>query len=281
MHMIFGDMELRLLNDGMFKLDGGAVFGLVPKPLWEKTTPADEANRVPMRCGVLLVRHRSANMLIDAGWGTKLPPKLQSIYGIEGCYLVGALAEAGLAPEDIDIVIFTHLHVDHAGGATYLDDSGNPVPTFGRAEHVVQTAEWGAALNPNELTRGSYQPDDLLPLEAAGLVRLVDGDCDLIDGVKLVRTGGHTQGHQMVLLESDGRTAAFLGDLIPTTKHLKLSYTSGYDLYPMDLVPAKKALIESAVAQEWLLIFQHDPDVEMGTLGREGELVLRGGRPTD
>ena len=139
---------------------------------------------------------------------------------------------------------------------------------------MVQAAEWETAVNPNDLTQGSYRPDDFLPLQAGGLVRRVDGDCDLIDGVKLVRTGGHTEGHQMVLLESDGQTAAFLGDLIPTTKHLKPSTISGFDLYPMDLVPAKKALLEAAAAQEWLLIFQHDPDVEIATLGEDGKIVV-------
>ena len=272
--MTFGDMDIRLLDDGTFKLDGGAMFGIVPKPLWEKITPPDEANRIPLRTGVLLVRHQGRNILVDTGMGTKLSPKLRSIYGLGPSLLLGALAEAGLTPDDIDIVVFTHLHIDHAGGATRLDECGQATPAFPRAEHVIQTAEWQAAVNPNERTRGSYVPDDFVPLQDNGLVRLVDGDCDLTDGVKLVQTGGHTDGHQIVVLDSGGRKAAFLGDLIPTVSHLKLPYMMAYDLYPMDLVARKKALIETALAENWLLIWQHDPNIEMGYLRRQGDDVL-------
>jgi glyoxylase-like metal-dependent hydrolase (beta-lactamase superfamily II) len=272
--MMFGDMEIRLLDDGTFKVDGGAMFGIVPKVLWEKIAPADEANRVSLRTGVLLVRHQGKNILVDTGNGTKLGPKLRSIHGLGPSLLAGALGEAGLAPDDIDIVVLTHLHIDHVGGATRLDESGEVVPAFPRAEHVIQAAEWEAAVSPNERTRGGYVPNDFVPLREAGLVKLVDGDCDLVDGVRLVRTGGHSDGHQIVVLDSGQRKAAFLGDLIPTVSHLKLPYMMAYDLYPIDLLAHKKDVIEAALAENWLLIWQHDPNVEMGHLRREGHDVL-------
>ena len=280
--MRLGKMGIRLLDDGLFRLDGGAMFGIVPRALWERTNPSDESNRIDLRAGALLIQSGGKNILVDAGLGTKLNTRLLSIYDFKGSRLLQALADLGLTPDDIHEVVFTHLHLDHAGGATYLNESNRAVARFPEAEYVVQEREWEAATAPNELTKGSYVTDDFFPLEERGALRLVDGDCQLADGIELKLTGGHTEGHQIVLLESNGEKAVFLGDLIPTTSHLKLPYVMSYDLFPLKVLEEKRALIERALQENWLLIWGHDPKVKMGYLYREkGRILVRepqGGR---
>ena len=261
-----GNLELISLSDGFFRLDGGAMFGVVPKFLWEKKAPSDERNRIVLSMRPLVVRG-ARTMIIDAGLGDKENEKFIDIYGVERARnLDHTLAEAGLAPEDIDIVLATHLHFDHAGGFTTRDASGRLRPRFPRAQYVVRRGEWEDATHPNERNRASYLFDNYVPLAEAGVLHLVDDDVTVMPGVKVRRTGGHTMHHQMVLIESGGKTAAFAADMMPTTAHLHEPWIMGYDLYPMDTLAAKKAFLPEAVAQNMLVFFEHDPVVAAGDI---------------
>ncbi|MBM2838111.1 MAG: uncharacterized protein HW415_736, partial [Deltaproteobacteria bacterium] len=232
--MRFGDIELFSLSDGIMRLDGGAMFGVVPRVFWEKTNPADELNRIAIGVNPLLLKADGVNILVDTGNGDKFSEKLLKIYGIERePILLKSLSDAGLRPEDIDIVINTHLHFDHCGGNTFVDASGKLMPTFPNARYIVQKMEWEDATRPNELTKASYLPENFIPLMQAGRIELVDGDMEVYPGVTVVHTPGHNRGHQSVKIESDGKTAFYLGDMIPTAAHVPLPYIMGYDLYPL------------------------------------------------
>jgi len=234
--------------------------------LWEKKVPSDERNRIVLSMRPLVVRG-ARTMIIDAGLGDKENEKFIDIYGVERARnLDHTLAEAGLAPEDIDIVLATHLHFDHAGGFTTRDASGRLRPRFPRAQYVVRRGEWEDATHPNERNRASYLFDNYVPLAEAGVLHLVDDDVTVMPGVKVRRTGGHTMHHQMVLIESGGKTAAFPADMMPTTAHLHEPWIMGYDLYPMDTLAAKKTFLPEAVAQNMLVFFEHDPVVAAGDI---------------
>jgi glyoxylase-like metal-dependent hydrolase (beta-lactamase superfamily II) len=264
-----GDLELLSLSDGFFALDGGAMFGVVPKQLWAKKTAPDEKNRILLAMRPLVVRG-VRTMLIDAGLGDKDDQKFQEIYGVERSRnLDHTLAEAGLAPEDIDIVLATHLHFDHAGGFTTRDTNGRIRPKFPRAQYVVRRGEWDDARNANERTRASYLADNFMPLAEAGVLQLVDEDQTIMPGVKVKRTGGHTMHHQMVVIESAGKTAAFVADLVPTTAHLPAPWIMGFDLYPIDTLASKKAFYKDADENNTLVFFEHDPAVAAGYLREE------------
>ena len=233
--MQFGDFELISLSDGCFRLDGGAMFGVVPKPLWEKRIPADEKNRITLAMRPLLVRTAKTTMIIDAGIGEKMDAKSIAIYGIDRTQnLDTSLAGAGLSADDIDLVLASHLHFDHAGGFTVRDADGKLRPRFSRARYIARTAEWNDATHPHERNRASYLQENFAPLMAAGVLDLRPEDGPIIPGVRVVRTGGHTMHHQIVMIESGGRTAVFTADLIPTTAHVDEPWIMGYDLYPMD-----------------------------------------------
>ncbi len=265
--MRFGKFDLFSLSDGIMRLDGGAMFGVVPKVFWERTFPADEQNRIVIGVNPLLIKSNGCNILVDTGNGDKFSEKFLSIYGIEREEtLLKSLADAGLKPEDIDIVINTHLHFDHCGGNTFVDRDGKLRPTFHRARYVVQKTEWDEATDTHELSEASYLPENFIPLMDAGLVDIVDGDREIYPGITLVRTPGHNMGHQSVKIESEGKTAFFLGDLIPTSAHIPLPYIMGYDLYPMELLEVKRRILRDALENRWLLIFEHDTGVRMGYL---------------
>ncbi len=262
--MTFGEFELTTLSDGTFRLDGGAMFGVVPKPLWAKRAPPDERNRIRLGMRPLLVRGERT-LLIDAGIGGKMDEKSTDIYGIDRARdLDQTLAESGLAPDDIDIVLATHLHFDHAGGFTRHDASGKIVPTFPRARYIVRTAEWDDAAHPHERNRASYLPENFKPLADAGVLDLMAGDRTIVPGVRVVRTGGHTMHHQIVVIESEGRTAVFAADLMPTAAHVDEAWIMGYDLYPMDTLRFKRTFVREAIEKEFLVFFEHDPDIAAG-----------------
>jgi glyoxylase-like metal-dependent hydrolase (beta-lactamase superfamily II) len=262
--MQFGDFELIPLCDGVFRLDGGAMFGVVPKPLWEKRARPDERNRIALGLRPLLVRGQQT-MIIDAGIGGKMDEKSVSIYGVDRTRTVeGSLESAGLRAADIDIVLASHLHFDHAGGFTKADAAGRLVPAFPNARYVVRTGEWEDATHPHERNRASYLPENFTPLADAGVLDLVPEDAEIIPGVRVVRTGGHTMHHQMVLIESAGRTAIFAADLIPTTAHVDVPWIMGYDLYPMDTLTFKRGLVREAIEREYLVFFEHDPAIAAG-----------------
>jgi LAO/AO transport system kinase len=260
----WGAFELTFLHDGPFRLDGGAMFGIVPRVLWEQKTRADERHRIQLAMRPLLVQGRMGRVLIDCGAGDKIPAKAQDIYGMDRRRtLDAALREAGLGREDIDLVVATHLHFDHIGGAT-MRDRGTLHPRFPRARHHVRRGEWDDATHPHERNRASYLQDDFVPLLEAGLVDFHDADVEIVPGVRVVRTGGHTAHHEVVFIESEGRTAVFVADLIPTTAHLQDAWVMGYDLFPADTVAFKKRFIREAIDREYLIVFEHDPLVAAG-----------------
>ena len=255
-----GDCDVFGLREGYFLLDGGAMFGVVPKTLWEKVCRSDEKNRIRLGLNSLVIRTPRAVVLVETGIGSKTSQKFAGIYCVETePGLVPALAAAGFRPDDIDFVINTHLHFDHCGGNTRWDDAGRAVPTFPRARYIIQRGEWEAALSPNERDKTSYLPENFVPLQEAGLVDLVDGDREVTPGVDVVLSPGHTRRHQSVLVRSGGQTLYFLGDLVPTAAHVRLPYIMSYDLYPADTLETRKRLYEQAIAGDWVLGFVHDP----------------------
>jgi methylmalonyl-CoA epimerase len=259
-----GELQLTLLHDGPFKLDGGAMFGVVPRPLWEKQTTPDDRNRIQLALRPLLVEAEWGRLLIDCGAGDKMSAKEQDIYGLDRTRALDAtLADAGLEPSSIDIVLATHLHFDHVGGAT-TRVGGSLVPRFPRARYAIRSAEWHDATHTHERNRASYSPDDFVPLQAAGVVDFYDGDRTIRPGVRVVRTGGHTGQHQIVFLESAGKTAVFVADLFPTTAHLPEAWIMGYDLFPMETLAFKRQFLREAVEREYLIVFEHDPHVAAG-----------------
>ncbi len=267
--MEFGSLELLSLSDGFFRLDGGAMFGVVPKPLWERRAPADARNRIKLGVRPLLVRGERT-MIIDAGIGGKMDAKSADIYGLDRSrHLDHALAEAGVAATQIDIVLASHLHFDHAGGFTRFDGEGSVVPSFPNARYVVRTAEWEDATHPHERNRASYLQDNFVPLAESGVLDLVAGDAPIMPEVRVVRTGGHTMHHQIVMIESGGRTAVFAADLIPTTAHIDEAWIMGYDLYPMDTLAFKRRFVRDAIDREYLIFFEHDPEVSAGYIREE------------
>ncbi len=258
-----GRFELHLLSDGRFRLDGGAMFGTIPRILWCRHDVPDEKNRIELSLGVLLIKTpRGRFILVDAGLSSKYDKnrKFTDIYKVERPRtLRDELKDLGLSVEDIHLVVNTHLYFDHAGGDTEFDDSGRPVPAFPRARYIIQKSEWDDANAPHERNRASYLAENFSPLGERRVLELVDGDYEIEPGLKVLRSGGHTRGHQCVLVSDGGQTALFLGDLIPTRSHLPLPYIMGYDLHPMDTLEAKRRLLTQAAAEKWTLLFQHDP----------------------
>jgi glyoxylase-like metal-dependent hydrolase (beta-lactamase superfamily II) len=262
--LTFGALELAPLLDGYFRLDGGAMFGVVPKTLWEKRAAADGRNRITMAMRPLLVRGERL-MIIDAGAGDKMDEKSAAIYALDRAESLDVtMARAGVRAEDIAIVLASHLHFDHAGGFTARDASGTVVPRFPRARYVVNRGEWEDATHPHERNRASYFAENYVPVQDAGLVDFMDGDGEVMPGVRVRRTGGHTRCHQIVYIESGGKTAVFAADLIPTTAHVDVPWIMAYDLYPMETLEFKRAFVREAIEREYLIFFEHDPAVAAG-----------------
>lgn len=268
--MKLGDLELTPLLDGLFRLDGGAMFGVVPKPLWQRRARPDDRNRITLGVRPLLVRGEKT-MIIDAGIGDKMDEKSREIYAIDRAHhLDTSLAAAGVTPADVEIVLASHLHFDHAGGFTVREASGALVPRFPNARYVARTAEWEDATHPHERNRASYLAENFVPLMDAGVLDLVPDDAEIMPGVRVLRSGGHTMHHQVVMLESGGRTAVFAADMIPTTAHVDEPWIMGYDLYPMDTLAFKRRFVREAIDREYLVFFEHDPEVAAGYIREEG-----------
>jgi methylmalonyl-CoA epimerase len=259
-----GDLELISLSDGFLRLDGGSMFGVVPKTLWAAKAAADERNRVTLAMRPLVVRG-ARTMIIDAGLGDNNSEKFRDLYGVDRTrHLDHALAEAGLSVDDIEIVLATQLHADHAGGFTVRDAAGRVRPRFPRAQYVVRRGEWDDAAHPNARNRACYVADNYVALADAGVLQLVDDDQTIMPGVKVRRTGGHTRHHQIALIESGGKKAAFVADMMPTTAHVADAWISAFDLYPMDTLSAKEQLAKEAIEKDILVFFEHDPAVAAG-----------------
>jgi glyoxylase-like metal-dependent hydrolase (beta-lactamase superfamily II) len=271
-----GRLELRPILDGYFALDGGAMFGVVPKTLWSRVAIPDERNRIRMAMRPWLVTDGSRQILIDAGCGDKQDAKFADIYGFDRArHLDHSLGDVGLSASDIDFIVASHLHFDHAGGFTRREADGRVVPRFPRARVSIRRGEWDDAMHPNERTRASYFRENYAPLVDAGLVDFVQDDGEVAPGLSVRRTGGHTMHHEIVRIESDGEVAIFAADLLPTAAHVPLPYIMGYDLYPMDTLAFKRAFLEEAVEREYLILFEHDPVTAAGYLRRrDGKIVV-------
>ena len=260
----WGNVQLTSLHDGLFRLDGGAMFGVVPRPLWEKVAPPDARHRIQLAMRPLLVEADWGLMLIDCGAGDKWGPKERDIYAFErDRQLDDALVEVGLTAESIDVALATHLHFDHFGGATVRTERGLE-PHFPKAKYAIRSAEWLDALHPHARNRASYLRDDFMPLKDAGCVDFYEDDQEIRPGVRVVRTGGHTGQHQIVFIESGGLTAVFTADLFPTTAHVHDPWIMGYDLFPMETLAFKQRFVREAIDREYLIFFEHDPMIAAG-----------------
>lgn len=272
--MHFGDIEVLHVNGGIFWLDGGSMFGIVPKTLWEKRVAPDERNRIPLAANSLLVRAHGKNILVETGNGTKWDAKLRGIYGFaDGDPYMDSLGKAGVKAEKIDLVINTHLHFDHAGGNTKAVD-GRVLPAFQNAKYVVQKAELEHALHPNERDRASYYAQDFVPITEAGQWQFVDGETEILPGISVVKIPGHNMQVQTIQIRGGGKKLMFVADLIPTRHHLPLAWIIAYDLYPLISLETKRKWLGEFVKDGWIVAFGHDPDIPAGTLHEQDGKVV-------
>ena len=274
--MTLGKLKIAVVTDGLFRLDGGAMFGVVPRTLWEKRFTPDSRNRIILGLNILLIDNGQERTIVDTGIGSKVNEKFKNTYGLERQKdIIENLAEEGFKPEDIDKVILTHLHFDHAGGSTRMGDDGGLAPTFPAATYFIQKAEWEDASEPNERTKASYLKDNFMPLKDAGRLEILDGSTQIADGVRVELTGGHTRGHQIVHVESEGLRMVHPGDLVPTSCHLPLPYIMGYDTFPLQTLEMRKKLYKEAVSGRWKLFFGHDSNPKVaGLREKDGRIVL-------
>jgi len=265
--MKLGDLEFWLITDGTFRLDGGAMFGVIPKPMWEKVSPADARNRILMAMNSLLIRAAGRWILIETGAGDKWDAKRTDIYAFEsGPRLPEKLVTHGVPPEKIDIVINTHLHFDHCGWNTRIVN-GEAIPLFLNARYVVQRGELAHAKSPTDRDRASYFRENFMPMEKSAQWWLLDSDSrEIVPGVEVTRAPGHNADMMCVRLTGGGKTVLFTADLIPTAAHVPPPWIMGYDLYPLTTLENKKKWISQAVSGEWLVIFGHEPRTPAGYL---------------
>jgi glyoxylase-like metal-dependent hydrolase (beta-lactamase superfamily II) len=273
--MKLGDLEFHLLTDGHFRLDGGAMFGVIPRTLWERKMPPDDRNRITLAMNSLLIRAAGKWILVETGAGDKWDAKRRDIFAFDSPpRLLDKLIARGLQPEQIDMVINTHLHFDHCGWNTRVVN-GKLVPTFPNARYVVQRGELEHAKHPTERDRTSYLAENFLPIEDSGQWWLLDGDREVVPGVELIRTPGHTRDIQCVRLSGGGKTVFFFVDLVPTAAHLPFHWITAYDLYPLTTLETKKRWIPEVARADWLAIFGHDAQTPAAHLReREGAYVV-------
>ncbi len=272
-----GALTIHAIQAGGQKLDGGAMFGVVPKSLWERRIPADDRNRIQLGMRTLLVEHPSGLVLIDTGAGNKEDEKFKLIYGIENegadgrTSLEDGLRQIGALPEDVSIVINTHLHFDHAGGNTYRDESDVIKPTFPKARYFVRRGEYDFATHTNERTAASYFERNFMPIVANGKFEFVSREREIVKGIRVIPTPGHTPFHQSVLIDSAGERAFFLGDMCPTHAHLPLPWIMGYDVEPLVTLETKRRILRQAEDEDWLVVFEHDASVAWGKIQHDGK----------
>jgi glyoxylase-like metal-dependent hydrolase (beta-lactamase superfamily II) len=274
--MQFGDYRVEVLPDALFRLDGGAMFGVVPRALWSKVCPPDEQNRIRLNMNCLFIEAGRERILIETGIGDKWTEKQTAIYGIERKRPLSESlkAVAGFGAEEITIVVNTHLHFDHAGGNTTLDSAGRVVPTFPNARYFVSRAEYEHAESPHERDRASYMQENWRPLRESGQLELKEPAYEVVTGLRMETVTGHSRTMQCVRLERSGRTLFGFADLVPMRAHVPYAWIMGYDLYPVETLEAKKQLLPRAARENWLCLFYHDPDMPLGRI-REEEGRLR------
>jgi len=272
--LTLGDFELSVISDGTYPLDGGALFGVVPKVMCSRKAQADEKNMIQAGLNSLLIRTGKQTVLVETGIGNKLPEKMIKIYG-QPARLLDNLAAAGVAAEDIDIVINTHLHFDHCGWNTVR--KGDRVEaTFPRAKYYVQQREWEHGQRQLERDAVSYISDNYNPLIESGQMELIEGNRKIVPGIRVEEFPGHTAHMQAVIVESGGKTASYISDLIPTSAHLDITWVMAFDLFPLDTIASRKRYYTQALPEEWLTVFTHDDRVPWGYVERvEGKLVVR------
>ena len=274
--LALGDFELTVFSDGTYYLDGGAFFGVVPKVMWSRKVKADEQNRVVVGLNSLLVRTGKHNVLIETGIGNKLSEKMAKIYG-QPAKLLENLSAGGIAPDDIDVVINTHLHFDHCGWNT-VRKNGQVVATFPKAQYYAQEGEWQHGRRQHERDAISYISENYDPLIDNGQMHLLHGEQEIVSGVFVKIFPGHTANMQAVIIKSDGKTACYISDLIPTTAHLDLTWVMGFDLFPLETIESRKSYYAQAVPEQWLTVFTHDPNMPWAHLERNeaGKIMVRG-----
>lgn len=264
--MKIGKYEIKIVLSGFFGLDGGAMFGIIPKPLWEKTNPADSSNKVTLATRNLLLQSDRKNILIDTGMGNKWSEKEKSIYSVEeNISLESALKNHNLKKEDITDVILTHLHFDHTGGSTEIEND-KLIPAFPNAKYFVQKQNFEWAKNPSDRDKGSYIKQNFMPLFENSVLNLIDGETYFDDEIEFLIINGHTFGQQMIKISDSKNTLLYCADLLPFVSHIPLPYIMGYDLQPMVTLNEKKKFLQLALEENWKIIFEHDPEVAMVTL---------------
>ncbi len=265
-----GDFELTMLTDGGYYLDGGAMFGVVPKVLWSKKMPPDELNRLRLGLNTLVVRTGDKTVVIETGIGNKLTEKSVKIFGNE-MLLMKQLEEANVDPAEVDIVINTHLHFDHCGWNTIRKSDGTIAPTFPRAKYYMQQGELAHAHEQHERDRVSYLTDNYDPLVRNGQAVILNGDSEIAPGISVQIFAGHTAYHMAVILESNGKRACYIGDLIPTSAHIHPTWVMGYDLDPIACINNRHRFYKDAIPERWLVIFTHDPVVPWAYVGKDAD----------
>ncbi|MDZ7342951.1 MAG: MBL fold metallo-hydrolase, partial [candidate division KSB1 bacterium] len=256
-----------VLSDGLFRLDGGAMFGVVPRVLWERIDPPDEKNRILMGLNALLIVRGKEKILIDAGIGDKFDEKFGAIYSVQReKTLLDRLADLNLQPEDITQVIMSHLHFDHIGWSTRRHGAGELVPTFPNALYFCQRGEFEYAMNPDPRSKASYIQDNFVPLKDHRVLQFLEGSGEILPGIEGFVTGGHTRDHMIIKVRSANKIVCFLADLVPTPSHLKTPYVMGYDLYPAQTMEIKPKVLQQAFEEQWLLVFEHAPRMKSGYL---------------
>jgi glyoxylase-like metal-dependent hydrolase (beta-lactamase superfamily II) len=275
--LTLGDFELSIFSDGTYPLDGGAFFGVVPKIMWSRKAAADEKNYVTAGLNSLLIRTGKQTILVETGMGNKLSDRMVKFYG-QPAQLLTNLATGGVAPEGIDVVINTHLHFDHCGWNTLRGKDGKIVPTFPRAKYYAPEGEWQYARRPSERDAISYIPDNYDPLVQSGQMTLLKGGEEIVPGISVKTFPGHTAHMQAVIVESGGRTACYISDLIPTTAHIDLTWGMSFDLYPLQTIESKKQYYAKSIPEKWLTVFTHDPKIPWAYMEKDelGKMVTRG-----